>query len=39
MFDLSREEQHHAALDAWCTLKAYHRLKEAKDKLLVVEQT
>jgi hypothetical protein len=26
--DLSQEEQHYAALDAWCTLQAYKRLKE-----------
>mmetsp|Transcript_11383 Transcript_11383/g.17473 ORF Transcript_11383/g.17473 Transcript_11383/m.17473 type:complete len:293 (-) Transcript_11383:1123-2001(-) len=28
--DLSRAEQQYAALDSWCTLQAYQRLKDAK---------
>jgi hypothetical protein len=32
LFDLSKEEQHYAALDAWITLQIYHRLQEKKGK-------
>jgi hypothetical protein len=27
--DLKKKEQQYAALDAWCTLQAYKRLREA----------
>jgi len=29
MYDLSTKELQYAALDAWCTLQAYKRMREA----------